>query len=61
MTTFINYNFSFSADINYKKVLSVIISLFRRKPVENIEPDFSKINIENQPQTLEKIHSNLFI
>ncbi len=46
--------FSFSADINYKKVFSVIISLFRRKPVENIEPDFSKINIEDQPQTLEK-------
>ncbi len=46
--------FSFSADINYKKVFSVIISLFRRKPVENIEPDFSKINIEDQPQTVEK-------
>jgi len=46
--------FSFSADINYKKVLSIIISLFRRKPMENIEPDFSKINIEDQPQTLEK-------
>ena len=46
--------FSFSADINYKKVFSVIISLFRRKPVETIEPDFSKINIEDQPQTLEK-------
>ena len=46
--------FSFSADINYKKVFSVIISLFRRKPVENIEPDFSKINIEDQPRTLEK-------
>ena len=46
--------FSFSADINYKKVFSVIISLFRRKPVENIEPDFTKINIEDQPQTLEK-------
>ncbi len=46
--------FSFSADINYKKVFSVIISLFKRKPAENIEPDFSKINIENHPQTLEK-------
>ncbi len=46
--------FSFSADINYKKVFSVIISLFRRKPVEKIEPDFSEINIEDQPQTLEK-------
>ena len=46
--------FSFSADINYKKVFSIIISLFRRKPAENIEPDFSKITIEDQPQTLEK-------
>ena len=46
--------FSFSADINYKKVFSVIISLFKRKPVENIEQDFTKINIEDQPQTLEK-------
>ena len=46
--------FSFSADINYKKVFSVIISLFRRKPVENIEPEFTKINIEDHPQTLEK-------
>ncbi len=46
--------FSFSAEINYRKVFSIIISLFRRKPVENIEPDFSKINIEDQPQTLEK-------
>ncbi len=46
--------FSFSADINYKKVFSLILSLFKRKPAENIEPDFSKINIEDQPQTLEK-------
>ncbi len=46
--------FSFSADINYKKVFSVILSLFKRKPAENIEPDFSKINIEDHPQTLEK-------
>jgi len=46
--------FSFSADINYKKIFLLIISLFRRKPVENNEPDFSKINIEDQPQTLEK-------
>ena len=46
--------FSFSADIDYKKLFSTIISLFRRKPVENIEPDFSKINIEDQPKTLEK-------
>ncbi|MEC7150202.1 MAG: DNA translocase FtsK 4TM domain-containing protein [Pseudomonadota bacterium] len=46
--------FSYSADINYKKVFSLIILLFRRKPEENIEPDFSKINVEDQPQTLEK-------
>ncbi len=46
--------FSFSADINYKKVFSLIISLFKRKSLENIEPDFSKINIEEQPQILEK-------
>ncbi len=46
--------FSFSADINYKKVFPVVISLFRRKPVEEIEPDYSKINIDDQPQTLEK-------
>ena len=46
--------FSFSADINFKKVFSVIISLFKRKFVENNEPDFSKINVEDQPQTLEK-------
>ncbi len=46
--------FSFSADINYRKIFSLMISLFRRKEVENIEPDFSKINIEDQPQTLEK-------
>ena len=38
--------FSFSADINYKKVFSVILSLFKRKPAENIEPDFSKITPE---------------
>ncbi len=46
--------FSFSADINYKKIFLIIFSLFRGKPVENNEPDFSKINIEDQPQTLEK-------
>ena len=46
--------FSFSADINYKKVFSIVISIFRRKHVENIEPGLNKINIENQPQTLEK-------
>ncbi|MEC7137234.1 MAG: DNA translocase FtsK 4TM domain-containing protein, partial [Pseudomonadota bacterium] len=46
--------FCFSADINYKKLFSISISLFRRKPAENIEQDFIKINIENQPQTLEK-------
>ena len=46
--------FSFSADINYKKVFSLIISILRRKPVEKVEPDFSKINIEDQPQALEK-------
>ena len=46
--------FSFSADISYKKVLSVIISLFRSKPVKNIEQEFNNINIENQPQALEK-------
>ncbi len=46
--------FSFSADISYKKIFSLIISLFRRKTIENVEPDFSKINIEDQPQTLEK-------
>ncbi len=46
--------FSFSADINYKKIFSVVITLFKRKPVENIEPDFNKINIEDKPQTLEK-------
>ena len=46
--------FSFSADISYKKIFSFIISLFRRKEIKNVEPDFSKINIEDQPQTLEK-------
>ena len=46
--------FSFSADISYKKIFLLIISLFKRKEVENVEPDFSKINIEDQPQTLEK-------
>ncbi len=46
--------FSFSAGISYKKIFSIIISLFKKKPVENVEPDFSKINIEDQPQTLEK-------
>ena len=35
--------FCFSADINYKKLFSISISLFRRKkPVENIEQDFSQ-------------------
>ena len=46
--------FSFSADISYKKIFLFIISLFKRKEVENVELDFSKINIEDQPQTLEK-------
>ncbi len=46
--------FSFSADINYKKIFSIIISLFKRKSVKDTEPDLSKINIEDQPQTLEK-------
>ena len=46
--------FSFSANISYKKIFSFIISLFRRKEIKNVEPDFSKINIEDQPQTLEK-------
>ena len=31
-----------------------MFSLFRRKTIENVEPDFSKINVEDQPQTLEK-------
>ena len=46
--------FSFSADISYKKIFSLIISLFRRREVKIVEPDFSKINIEDRPQTLEK-------
>ena len=46
--------FSFSADISYRKIFSLIISLFKRKEVEILEPDLSKINIEDQPQTLEK-------
>ncbi len=46
--------FSFSADINYKKVFLVTISLFRTKPLQDVEPNFSKINIEDQSQTLEK-------
>ena len=55
MDYFINYNFfSISADINYKKVFSVIISLFKRKRCGKYRADFSKINIEDQPQTLEK-------
>ncbi len=45
--------FSFSADINYKKIVSVIISLFRKKTFENTSRDLDKINIEDQPQTLE--------
>ena len=45
--------FSFS-DINYKKAFLAISSLFKRRPMENVETDFSKINIEDQPQTLEK-------
>ena len=45
--------FSFSADINYKKIVSVIISLFRKKTSENTSRDLDKINIEDQPQTLE--------
>ena len=45
--------FSFSADINYKKIVSVIISLFRKKTSENTNRDLDKINIEDQPQTLE--------
>ncbi|MAW17491.1 MAG: DNA translocase FtsK [Candidatus Pelagibacter sp. TMED272] len=46
--------FSFSTDISYKKVFSVIVSLFRKKTKENIELDSSKINVENRLQTLEK-------
>jgi len=46
--------FSFSADISYKKVFNTIISLFRRKPIENNESEFNKIDVENHPQTLEK-------
>ena len=45
--------FSFSADLNYKKIVSVIISLFRKKTSENTNRDLDKINIEDQPQTLE--------
>ena len=46
--------FSFSTDISYKKVFITIISLFRRKPIENNESEFNKIDVENHPQTLEK-------
>ena len=46
--------FSISADISYKKVLNMIFSLFKRKPTENIQDDFNKMDIEDQPQTLEK-------
>ena len=46
--------FSFSADISYKRIFSVLISFFRRKPIESINPEFSKNNINSQFQTLEK-------
>ena len=46
--------FSISADINYKKVFLVFISLFRRKPVESIDSEFAKSDINNQSQTVEK-------
>ena len=46
--------FSFSADINYKKVFSFIFSIFRKKPTEENVSDFSKMNIEDQPKTLER-------
>jgi len=45
--------FSLSADINYKKTISLILSLFKRKSVENIETNFNK-STEIQSQTLEK-------
>ena len=54
-TFFINYNFFFFFKILIiKKAFSIISSLFKRRPMENVETDFSKINIEDQPQTLEK-------
>ncbi len=45
--------FSLSADINYKKTILLILSLFKRKSVENIETNFNK-STEIQSQTLEK-------
>ena len=46
--------FSVSADISYKKVLNMMFSLLKRKPTENVQDDFNKMDIEDQPQTLEK-------
>ena len=46
--------FSISADISYKKILNMIFSLLKSKPTENIHDDFNKMDIADQPQTLEK-------
>ena len=46
--------FSFSADINYKRIFSIIFSLFKRKPIESVQHDFNKIDFDDRPQTLEK-------
>ena len=46
--------FSLSADVNYKKVFQMLVSLFKRKLVEEVKPDFNSINLDDRPQTLEK-------
>ncbi len=47
-------SFSFSADINYKKVFTTISSLLKRKSAENTDSEIDKMIAEGQPQTLEK-------
>ena len=46
--------FSVSADINYKKILNGVIFLFRKKPLENVQPENNRLNFDNQPDELVK-------
>ncbi len=46
--------FSFSTEINYKKLFLTIVSFVKRKPQENFDTNFSKINTDIQSQTIEK-------
>ena len=52
-------SFSFSTNISFKKLFSGILSLFKTKPPQSIQPDFNSINIEAKTDVVEKTQQSL--